>query len=133
MLSAGGGRAAADAGASREVSPEHWESADEGDATLEAAARVRLPTGSLSPEKRRSPSPDPFPAGGGDFGRTFGGVKKEDDRGVVPLESIPENPNNCEYFFAHVVLRDCRVLCLTICLRYPLRRSRRGPTSDGAV
>jgi hypothetical protein len=80
---------------SREASPEMWESAEEGDATLAAAARVRLPTGSLSPEKRRSPSPDPFPSGA-DFGRAFGGVKKEEERGVVPLASIPENPNNCK-------------------------------------
>ncbi|KFZ14096.1 hypothetical protein V502_06249 [Pseudogymnoascus sp. VKM F-4520 (FW-2644)] len=80
-------------GASREASPETWESAEEGDATLAAAARVRLPTGSLSPEKRRSPSPDAF-MGGGDFGRAFGGVKKEEVSGVVPLATIPENPNN---------------------------------------
>lgn len=72
-----------------------WESADEGDATLAAAARVRLPTGSLSPEKRRSPSPDAF-MGGGDFGRAFGGVKKEEVSGVAPLATIPENPNNCK-------------------------------------
>lgn len=81
---------------SSESSPE-YESADEGDATLAAAARVRLPTGSLSPEKRRSPSPDPYPRGGGDFGRTFGGFKKEDDKGIVPLATIPENPNNCKW------------------------------------
>jgi len=82
-------------GSGRESSPE-YESADEGDATLAAAARVRLPTGSLSPEKRRSPSPDPYPTGGGDFGRMFGEVKKEEDKGVVPLATIPENPNNCK-------------------------------------
>ncbi|OBT49618.1 hypothetical protein VE04_09721, partial [Pseudogymnoascus sp. 24MN13] len=62
-------------GVSREVTPETWESAEEGDATLAAAVRVRLPTGSLSPEKRRSPSPDPRSK-------------------VVPLATIPENPNN---------------------------------------
>jgi hypothetical protein len=83
-------------GSARESSPE-YESADEGEATLAAAARVRLPTGSLSPEKRRSPSPDPYPSGGGDFGRMFGEVKKEEDKGVMPLSTIPENPNNCKY------------------------------------
>lgn len=88
-------------GASREASPETWESADEGDATLAAAARVRLPTGSLSPEKRRSPSPDAF-TGGGDFGRAFGGVKKEEGSGVVPLATIPENPNNCKSLIGSV-------------------------------
>lgn len=62
---------------SRESSPE-YQDADDGDATLEAAARTRLPTGSLSPEKRRSPSPDPFPSGGKDFGSTFGEVKQEE-------------------------------------------------------
>jgi hypothetical protein len=82
-------------GSGRESSPE-YESADDGDATLAAAGRVRLPTGSLSPEKRRSPSPDPYPTGGGDFGRMFGEVKKEEDKGVVPLATIPENPNNCK-------------------------------------
>ncbi|OBT81302.1 hypothetical protein VE02_10132 [Pseudogymnoascus sp. 03VT05] len=80
-------------GVSREVTPETWESAEEGDATLAAAVRVRLPTGSLSPEKRRSPSPDPFMSGG-DFGGSFGGVKKEEGSKVVPLATIPENPNN---------------------------------------
>jgi len=62
---------------SRESSPE-YQDADDGDATLEAAARTRLPTGSLSPEKRRSPSPDPFPSAVRDFGSTFGEVKQEE-------------------------------------------------------
>ncbi|KAF4637948.1 hypothetical protein G7Y89_g132 [Cudoniella acicularis] len=77
---------------SRESSPE-YESADEGqDATLAAAARVRLPTGSLSPEKGRSPSPSPYPKGGADFPDIFGGkIKQEDINDVVPS---PENPNN---------------------------------------
>ena len=76
---------------SRESSPE-YESADDGaDATLEAAARTRLPTGSMSPEKR-SPSPDPYP-GAADFGKTFGGeTKQEDGEVIVPSN---ENPNNC--------------------------------------
>jgi hypothetical protein len=78
--------------ASRESSME-FESADEGDATLEAARRTRLPTGSLSPEKRRSPSPDVFPEKGGDFGKTFGEVRQEEGQEVV-LPSA-ENPNNC--------------------------------------
>jgi len=78
---------------SRESSPE-YESADDGaDRTLEAAARTRLPTGSLSPEKRRSPSPSPFPAGGVDFANTFGGIKQEEEKQII----VPpiENPNNC--------------------------------------
>jgi hypothetical protein len=92
---------------SRESSPE-YESADEGeDAILAAALRTRLPTGSLSPEKRRSPSPDPYPTGGGEFGRTFGEIKKEESHDekatlssplAAPVPSsltTPENPNNC--------------------------------------
>jgi hypothetical protein len=76
---------------SRDDSPA-YESADDGyDQTLAAAVRTRLPTGSLSPEKRRSPSPYPE---GEDFGRKFGEVKKEDGKDVA-LASIPESPNNC--------------------------------------
>lgn len=78
---------------SRESSPE-YESADDGyDATLAAAVRTRLPTGSLSPEKRRSPSPDPYPVGG-DFGKTFGAVIKQEENQDVVMPST-ENPNNC--------------------------------------
>lgn len=77
---------------SRESSPE-YESADDGyDATLAAAVRTRLPTGSLSPEKRRSPSPDPYPVGG-DFGKTFGAVIKQEENQDVVMPST-ENPNN---------------------------------------
>jgi len=71
-----------------------YESADDGDATLDAAVRTRLPTGSVSPEKRRSPSPDPFPSRGTDFGNTFGEIKQEDGQ-ELNLNQIPENPNNC--------------------------------------
>jgi hypothetical protein len=76
---------------SRESSPE-YESADDGeDPTLAAAARTRLPTGSLSPEKQRSPSPDPF--AGRDFGSIFGEVGPEEGREVAVRTT--ENPNNC--------------------------------------
>jgi len=85
---------------SRESSPD-YESADEGpDATLEAARMTRLPTGSISPEKRRSPSPDRFPSRGrGEFGNEFsnefGEVAAKDEQGVI----IPsaENANNCMF------------------------------------
>jgi hypothetical protein len=83
---------------SRESSPEYEDADDGGDAMLAAAARTRLPTGSLSPEKGRSPSPDPYPTGGGDFGRTFGApVKQEDEyrKTMSPEVSTPENSNNC--------------------------------------
>jgi hypothetical protein len=74
----------------RELSAE-YESADDGaDDTLEAAVRTRLPTGSLSPEKRRSPSPDPYPSGGGDFGSRFGGPSEP-----TPAPPTGENSNNC--------------------------------------
>lgn len=80
---------------SRESSPE-YESADDGeDATLAAAVRTRLPTGSLSPEKRRSPSPDPYPSGGGDFGKTFGEVKQEEGQDQTVAVPLAHNPNNC--------------------------------------
>jgi hypothetical protein len=80
---------------SRESSPEYESADDGGDATLAAAVRARLPTGSLSPEKR-SPSPDPYPTGGGDFGKTFGGeVKQEEDSEHAVIAPVAENPNNC--------------------------------------
>lgn len=71
-----------------------YEDADDGeDATLAAATRTRLPTGSMSPEKQRSPSPGPYPRGSEDFGRTFGGVvKQEPDQDIMPST---ENANNC--------------------------------------
>ncbi|KAH8599660.1 hypothetical protein B0O99DRAFT_649218 [Bisporella sp. PMI_857] len=85
---------------SREDSPElgsdiEYESAEEGDndATLEAAVRTRLPTGSLSPEKRRSPSPDPYPAGSKEFANKFGSIKVEEDA-KEPIVPLDENPNN---------------------------------------
>lgn len=76
---------------SRESSPE-YESADDGeDATLAAAARTRLPTGSMSPDKQRSPSPSPYPQGSEDFGRTFGGVVKQGQ------DEVPSTDNANNY------------------------------------
>lgn len=82
---------------SRDSSPE-YESADDGaDDTLAQATRTRLPTGSLSPEKRRSPSPElEYPEGGMDFGNTFGGNTRSEE---VPMET-KETPNNCMYDLA---------------------------------
>jgi hypothetical protein len=85
-----------------ESSPE-YESADEGDEILAAAVRTRLPAGSMSPEKRRSPSPDPYPIGGGDFGRTFGANSetpadmKHEMNHNLPADAMGplENTNNC--------------------------------------
>ena len=78
----------------REESSPEYESADDGeDATLAAAARTRLPTGSISPEKRRSPSPDPYPRGNTDFGNTFGGQIQQED-GAIAIPPV-ENSNNC--------------------------------------
>lgn len=54
--------------------------------------KTRLPTGSLSPEKQRSPSPDPYPAGG-DFGETFGAVIKQEENQDAVIPST-ENPIN---------------------------------------
>ncbi|QSZ30758.1 hypothetical protein DSL72_000316 [Monilinia vaccinii-corymbosi] len=80
---------------SRESSPE-FESADEGgsDPTLAAAVRTRLPTGSISPEKKRSPSPDPYPPRNGDVGKTLGKVVKQEDGHEGALLPSMENPNN---------------------------------------
>lgn len=81
---------------SRDISPA-YESAEEGpDETLAAAMRTRLPTGSLSPEKRRSPSPGVYPSGRDDFGRVFGGnVKHEEDDNDKAIVPVTDNPNNC--------------------------------------
>lgn len=86
---------------SRDSSPE-YESADDGaEGILAAAVRTRLPTGSSSPEKRRSPSPGPYPSGAGDFGRAFGATVKEEDaqkmQSMTPAVAVPENQNNCTY------------------------------------
>ncbi len=86
---------------SRDSSPEYEDGDVGGDASLAAALRTRLPTGSLSPEKRRSPSPDPYPTGGGDFGNTFGAPAKVQDeqkqKSMTPAAAVAENTNNCMY------------------------------------
>jgi hypothetical protein len=99
---------------SRESSPE-YESADDGhDATLAAAVRTRLPTGSLSPEKRRSPSPSLYPAGG-DFGKTFGAAIKEEENDAVVMPST-ENPNNCKAFLGYR-----RIVLIVSDIRFAMR------------
>ncbi|EDN90940.1 hypothetical protein SS1G_00340 [Sclerotinia sclerotiorum 1980 UF-70] len=86
---------------SRESSPE-YESADEGggsDPTLAAAVRTRLPTGSISPEKKRSPSPDRYTSGNGDFGKAFGAViKQENDQEVIRFAFKTELQHRTEPF-----------------------------------
>lgn len=85
---------------SRESSPE-FESADDGeDATLAQAVRTRLPTGSLSPEKRRSPSPGLYPKGSVDFGDDFGGHIKREEAQRMSLP--PEIPSNCTFSIVFV-------------------------------
>jgi hypothetical protein len=71
---------------SRDTSPQ-YESAqeDEGDVTM--PANIPLPRESVSPVKKRSPSPSPYPERGEAFGQKFG----ETEQAVA----IPENPNNC--------------------------------------
>ncbi|ESZ94683.1 hypothetical protein SBOR_4934 [Sclerotinia borealis F-4128] len=81
---------------SRESSPE-YESADEGgkpDPTLAAAVRTRLPTGSLSPEKKRSPSPDPKPFRTINFRKTNGAAVKKENGHEAALVPSMGNPNN---------------------------------------
>ena len=80
---------------SRDSSPEYESAEDGADKILAAAARTRLPTGSLSPEKRRSPSPNLSPTDSEDV--------EEDDqkmRSVIPAVPVP---NNCmhQYFLSH--------------------------------
>ncbi|OHF00236.1 hypothetical protein CORC01_04425 [Colletotrichum orchidophilum] len=57
---------------SRESSPEYDSDGDESESVLRRAMRTRLPTGSMSPDKARSPSPEP----------------KMEDR-TIKLEDIP--------------------------------------------
>ena len=117
---------------SRDSSPEYESAEDGADKILAAAARTRLPTGSLSPEKRRSPSPDPYSTGGGDFASTFSGaVKEEDDqkmRSVTPAVTVPENPNNCmhQYFRLSANKADS-------CNRYSVCGKSRGTASNGTI
>lgn len=87
----------------RESSPE-WHSGDEFDATLAAATRTRLPTGSISPEKRRSPSPEKA-----DRGRTSNPLKKEQVSSVSPTK-VPENSNNCKYPTKRICLTTITVV-----------------------
>jgi hypothetical protein len=82
---------------SRGSTPEYESADDGGDATLAAAARTRLPTGSLSPEKQRSPSPDPFPARSTEFGNKVGGEIKQEGQEVIVTTA--RNPNNCRKLF----------------------------------
>jgi hypothetical protein len=71
--------------ASREATPD-YASADEGD-MVAYASRVRLPTGSLSPEKQRSPSPE----------RDFAAIGVKREQAERDLASIPEEKNDgCE-------------------------------------
>lgn len=84
---------------SRDTSPD-YESAIEED--LAVAARTKLPPsrlGTESPQRQRSPSPDPYPTGGGDYGRSSSTVKKEDSEEpktpTVDEVSVKDNPNNC--------------------------------------
>lgn len=89
---------------SRETSPD-YESAMEGDATLAVAARTKLPPsrlGTESPQRQRSPSPGPYPMGGGDFRKSPSAVKikKEDSEEPPKLPAADEvgmkdNTNNC--------------------------------------
>jgi hypothetical protein len=117
--------------AGRQGSPEY--DSDDGDATLEAATRTRLPTsrlGTASPEKRRSPSPDPYPTGGGDFGKTFGAIKREEsEESKALIVPVADNPNNCidrPFTLSQIFPR------LTA-LRHSLCDARRGSTPNGAV
>ncbi|KAI9844525.1 MAG: hypothetical protein M1838_002152 [Thelocarpon superellum] len=74
---------------SREPSPEYEDARDEpdleGDTIL--PANIRLP--SDSPERRLSPTPDPYPNGDGEFGKTFGAVPKD-----ASTSAPAENANN---------------------------------------
>ncbi|RDW94607.1 hypothetical protein BP5796_00370 [Coleophoma crateriformis] len=76
---------------SRESSAE-YESADDGDATLAAALRTRLPTGSLSPEKQRSPSPEPAQKTLAHGKMITADVKQEEPDNI--LAALPQHPNN---------------------------------------
>lgn len=75
-----------------------YDSVDEDDETLAIATRTRLPTGSMSPEKRWSQSP--YPTGGGDYSTRFDKIKEEsaegdDNKAIVPTTDV-EDTKNCE-------------------------------------
>lgn len=95
-----------DAGRSRESSPE-YESADEGDAILAQAIRTRLPAGSVSPDKERSPEPEFHPAQQHLIDDVVG-IKQEDYGGDMLLSELKDGihkskevPDNCR-------LQPCR-------------------------
>ncbi|KAL9614361.1 MAG: hypothetical protein Q9167_001164 [Letrouitia subvulpina] len=73
---------------SKETSPQ-YESAKEEDEDLTVPANIPLPRGSMSPVKEGSPSPDLFPEGGQEFGKTFG----EREQSQQPV-AAPDNGNN---------------------------------------
>ncbi|KAG7286572.1 hypothetical protein NEMBOFW57_008883 [Staphylotrichum longicolle] len=77
-----------DAGRSRESSPE-YESADEGDAILAQAIRTRLPAGSVSPDKERSPEPEFHPAQQHLIDDVVG-IKQEDYGGDMLLSELKD-------------------------------------------
>jgi hypothetical protein len=72
---------------SRQVSPEYV-SADEGEEILDRASRTRLPTGSLSPERMRSPEPR--------LGATKLKVEDVDGKMMASLEEPQEPSKNCK-------------------------------------
>ena len=72
---------------SRGASPQ-YEDARENEGETIIPANIPLPKGSRSPTKERSPSPQPYPGGGQDFGQQFAPVEE-------PTSVSPENANNC--------------------------------------
>lgn len=82
---------------SRENSPEFDLPNFDEDETLAAAARTRLPTGSLSPEKRRSPSPQRSQAITSNFRRTFVDLPTQTENNLTDERTVTpwEKKNNC--------------------------------------
>ena len=80
---------------SRETSPK-YESAQEDDADITIPAKIPLPRGSMSPTKERSPSPELFPDGGGDFDQTFkNGEQTAQAEQTAQPATVSDNSNNC--------------------------------------
>lgn len=71
-----------------------YDSGDEGDVTLAIAARTKLPTGSLSPEKRCSQSP--YPAIGRGRESHFEDIKEESPEPHKPSTPQISQHENCK-------------------------------------
>ena len=120
-------------GRSRESSPE-YESADEGDEILAQAIRTRLPAGSVSPDKERSPEPEYYLAQQHLIDDVVA-IKQEDYGESLALNELKEGihrpkavpADNCRS--RPCLLPPCRIQVNKLA-SYPLRCEGRSPTPN---